>query len=274
MHPRQAWLHPIQPGESSISHGMLATCYAKEPDPNTGGIQRFEPWVSARYQSLIRLAESIRARHHPHELFDLLASELCRVVRFDAIAQFDEAANKVRWRIRGDRCHETGESGNELAKEETIAWWVHHNQQRLLIRHADHDSRFPAAMDQLRAHGLQSVCALPLSTAHRRLGSIAIASEQPDAYSEDDMGFFALAASQIALAMDDALNFQASERAHERLSLLLDLTNTVVSNLDLRDLLRAVAASIRRVMQCDGVGVGLPDEENRLQLYALDYPDG
>jgi formate hydrogenlyase transcriptional activator len=129
-------------------------------------------------------------------------------------------------------------------------------------------------MDQLRSHGLQSVCALPLSTAHRRLGSIAIASEQPDAYSEDDMGFFALAASQIALAMDDALNFQASERAHQRLSLLLDLTNTVVSNLDLRDLLRAIAASIRRVMQCDGVGVGLPDEENHLQLYALDYPDG
>src|SRR5581483_9198452 len=63
-------------------------------------------------------------------------------------------------------------------------------------------------------------------------------------------------------------------RAHERLSLLLDLTNTVVSNLDLRELLRAVAASIRRVMQCDGVGVGLPDAANRLQLYALDYPDG
>jgi formate hydrogenlyase transcriptional activator len=253
---------------------MLAICYAREPDSRTGGIGPFEPAMSARYQSLIRLAESIRARHQPHELFDLLASELCRVVRFDAIAQYDEAANKVRWRIRGDRCHETGEAANELAKEETIAWWVHQNQQRVLIRHTDHDTRFPAAMDQLRAHGLQSVCALPLSTAHRRLGSIVIASERPDAYSEDDMGFFALAASQIALAMDDALNFQASERAHERLALLLDLTNTVVSNLDLRELLRAIAASIRRVMQCDGVGVGLPDAEGRLQLYALDYPDG
>jgi len=253
---------------------MLATCYAREPESKSGGIRPFEPAVSARYQSLIRLAESIRARHHPHELFDLLASELCRVVRFDAIAQFDEAANKVRWRIRGDRCHETSGADGELAKEDTIAWWVHQNQQRVLIRHADRDPRFPAAMDQLRAHGLQSICALPLSTVHRRLGSIAIATEQPDAYSEDDMGFFALAASQIALAMDDSLNFQASRRAHERLSLLLDLTNTVVSNLDLRDLLRAIAASIRRVMQCDGVGVGLPDEENRLQLYALDYPDG
>src|SRR5207248_10858576 len=109
---------------------------------------------------------------------------------------------------------------------------------------------------------------------HRRLGSLVIASERPGAYTEDEMGFFALAASQIALAMDDALNFQASRRAQERLALLLDLTNRVVSNLDLRDLLRTISASIRRVMRCDGVGVGLPDSNNKLQLYALDFPDG
>jgi formate hydrogenlyase transcriptional activator len=233
-----------------------------------------EPVVSARYQSLIRLAEFIRARRTPQEFFDLLACELCRVVRFDAIAQFDDAANKVRWHIRDGYSHESQRVASELPKEQTIAWWVHQQQQALLIANVDRETRFPAAMEQLRAHGMRSVCALPLSTAHRRLGSIMVASASPDAYSGDDMGFFALAASQVALAMDDALNFQASNRAHERLSLLLDLTNSVVSNLDLRDLLRAVAASIRRVMQCDGVGIGLPDAANQLQLYALDYPNG
>ncbi|MGH9667247.1 MAG: sigma 54-interacting transcriptional regulator, partial [Bryobacteraceae bacterium] len=72
----------------------------------------------------------------------------------------------------------------------------------------------------------------------------------------------------------DALNFLASKRAQERLQLLLDLTNQVVSNLELRDLLRAISVSIRRVMQCDGVGVALPDaESNRLRIYALDFPE-
>ena len=47
----------------------------------------------------------------------------------------------------------------------------------------------------------------------------------------------------------------------ERLKLLLDLTNTLVSNLECRDLLRMVSASIRRVMHCDTVGVWLPDGE-------------
>src|ERR1700732_4435020 len=75
--------------------------------------------------------------------------------------------------------------------------------------------------------------------------------------------------------MDDSLNFHSSQRAHNRLELLLDLTNRVVSNLELRDLLREISANIRNVMQCDGVGVTLPDaEDGTLRLYALDFPGG
>jgi formate hydrogenlyase transcriptional activator len=230
--------------------------------------------VAARYRSLIRLAESIRARSDPRELFDLLVSELGRVVQFDAIAQYDEAARKVHWyAIDACRCRASHQH-LDLPEEETLGWWVHRHQQAVLIPQVDRETRFPAVMAQMKEYGLHSVCALPLSTAHRRLGSLVIASERPNAYSEDELGFFALATSQIAVAIDDALNFRASQKAQERLSLLLDLTNSVVSNLDLRELLREVAASIRRVMQCDGVGVGLPDAANRLQLYALDFPDG
>jgi formate hydrogenlyase transcriptional activator len=74
--------------------------------------------------------------------------------------------------------------------------------------------------------------------------------------------------------MDDTINFRASQRSQERLQLLLDLTNRVVSNLNLRELLREISESIRRVMQCEGVGVALPDpEDGRLRIYALDFPN-
>ena len=60
----------------------------------------------------------------------------------------------------------------------------------------------------------------------------------------------------------------------ERLRLLLDLTNAVVSNLTCRDLLRTVSASIRQVMRCDTVGVWLPDvEQVHLRQLALDFPE-
>ena len=51
------------------------------------------------------------------------------------------------------------------------------------------------------------------------------------------------------------------KRAEERLQLLLDVTNQVVSNLQLSDLLGAISSSVRRVMQCDLVSVCFPDSE-------------
>jgi formate hydrogenlyase transcriptional activator len=128
-------------------------------------------------------------------------------------------------------------------------------------------------MDLFRQCGIASLCALPLRTAHRRLGSLMVASSCPFMYTDEEVRFLSLVVDQIALALDDALNFQASKRAQERLELLLDLTNNVVSNLDLCEVLRAASASIRRVMRCDGVGVALPEPgTDRLRLYALDFP--
>ena len=77
------------------------------------------------------------------------------------------------------------------------------------------------------------------------------------------------------------LNFQEApsarpdlQRESDRLKLLLDITNTLVSNLECRDLLRTVSASIRQVMHCDIVGVWLPDAQQiRLRQLAMDFPE-
>jgi formate hydrogenlyase transcriptional activator len=66
--------------------------------------------------------------------------------------------------------------------------------------------------------------------------------------------------------MDDA-------HAHQRLRLLLDLTNRVVTKLNWRDLLQEISANIRQVMQCEAVAVVLPDPEGgELRLYFVDSP--
>jgi len=64
------------------------------------------------------------------------------------------------------------------------------------------------------------------------------------------------------------------KQAEDRLQLLLDVTNQVVSNLQIDDLLRAISASVRRVMQCDVVYVCLPRSDvNRLRVFVLDFPE-
>jgi formate hydrogenlyase transcriptional activator len=156
---------------------------------------------------------------------------------------------------------------SDIPKKETVGWWVDQTQQSVVLRVDDQETRFPTTIQALQRLGLRSLCAVPLSTAHSQLGSLLFASQFLDAYSPEEVRFLSLVAAQIALAMDDAL-------AQQRLKLLLDMTNGVVSKLDLRELLREVSASVRRLMQCDGVGVALSDpDSDQLRVYAFDKPE-
>jgi formate hydrogenlyase transcriptional activator len=88
--------------------------------------------------------------------------------------------------------------------------------------------------------------------------------------------------STSLIVLDDTLNSHESssappelQRESDRLRLLLDMTATLVSTLECRDLLRTVSASIRQVMHCDIVGVWLPDVEHaHLRQLAMDFPGG
>jgi formate hydrogenlyase transcriptional activator len=64
-------------------------------------------------------------------------------------------------------------------------------------------------------------------------------------------------------------------RQNERLNLLLNLTSRITANLDLREVLRAVAANIREVIHADAVGVALHDAASgKFRIFAMDFPHG
>lgn len=66
-----------------------------------------------------------------------------------------------------------------------------------------------------------------------------------------------------------------TRRESERLKLLLDMTNTLISNLKPRDLLRTISASIRECMHSDTVTVWLPDAGRRqMRALTMDFPQG
>src|SRR3989475_433149 len=76
----------------------------------------------------------------------------------------------------------------------------------------------------LAAHGLLSSCAVPLSTPHRALGTLGIASRRAKAYSDDDVHLLTIVADAIAVALDNALSHEQLREKHDRLTLLLELT--------------------------------------------------
>jgi formate hydrogenlyase transcriptional activator len=133
-----------------------------------------------------------------------------------------------------------------------------------------------------REHGNESLCMLPLNTALRRLGILCFARKNQDSFVRSEVDLLALIADYVALAIDDCLNFSHSEAVRfelenerKKLKLVLDLNSSVVSNLEPREVLRAVSPSIRKTMGLDGVALILPDATNRdLQLHALDFLNG
>src|SRR3984957_9421528 len=65
------------------------------------------------------------------------------------------------------------------------------------------------------------------------------------------------------------------QRQNDRLQLLLNLTTRITSTLDLREVLRAIAANIREVMHADAVSVSLPDKASgQSRVVAMDFPHG
>lgn len=156
---------------------------------------------------------------------------------------------------------------------------IYQNQEPLVTSLEARDARFSKFQEILKKYGVRCVCTLPLATAHSKVGTLTFASKTPDVYTAEEVCFLSVVADQIALAFDNALHFDAAQtsqqqllKKNERVGLLLELTNHVVSNLEFRDLLRAVVASTRRFMDCDGVGITLPDSVNtHLRIYALDF---
>jgi formate hydrogenlyase transcriptional activator len=60
----------------------------------------------------------------------------------------------------------------------------------------------------------------------------------------------------------------------DRLSLLLDLNNSIASNLDLRELFRGISSGAKSVMQCDYASVILPEAQGKqLRVYARNFSE-
>lgn len=231
--------------------------------------------LASRFEGFLSVSAVIGTHHDVEGLISALVTELFRVVAFDVIemSRLEEATNRVDWHLyRSGGGIEHGTSDG--TKEETLSAWMCQRQKPLIIPFLDREILLHGKIKGLAEDGIRSLCAFPLICAHQRIGCLFIGSKQPEAYSDDEVLFLSLIADMIASAIAGAMNLEALKKTQadlqgekDRLQLLLELNNQVVSNLELRTLLRTVSASVRRVMLCDAVGVHLPDSESKqLQL--------
>jgi formate hydrogenlyase transcriptional activator len=234
-------------------------------------------------QALLEVAESIAAHRDLAGLFHDLAERLHRLVSFEflSLVLHDPVRKVMRLHILESSVPTTIQLGNELPVAESPGGWAWETQQPLVVNDLDQELRFPQIMSILRQHGVKSLCVLPLTTAQRRLGAMAFGGAQCCVYDEDQLRFLEQAAKQVAVAVDNVLNYQDAQayqrqlaRERDHLRLLLDVNNTVVSNLEPRQLFEAISACVRRVLSSDYTSVALYEKETGLmRLWVTDFPE-
>jgi formate hydrogenlyase transcriptional activator len=152
-----------------------------------------------------------------------------------------------------------------------------------VLRHRPDFDEFPAPiMKEAYAKGLKSGCAVPLLCHDKIVGSMMLASLRESAFTEDDADLLTQIGVQVAIAVDNALNFQSARQAEQeakrerdRSRLLLDVNNAVTSQLDLSTLLKSISRSLGNIMHHDSAFLGLctPDgtmfQAQALELGAL-----
>ena len=166
----------------------------------------------------------------------------------------------------------------DLPLDESPSGWVFLNQQKLVISDVAQETRWPKVLDLLRKREIRSCCWLPLTTAQHRLGALGFGYVDSERTIADQLDLMQQVAAQVAVAVDNALNYESAQkyqeqlgRERDRLQVLLEITNALVSELSSRELFSSISASLRRIVHHEFASLALHHAgDDHMTLRALD----
>src|SRR5215470_6068406 len=256
---------------------------AKLPDGSTEIVSPSPLAEPARqFEALLEVSETIAQQRDLKALFHELSERLRAVLQFDFLGLILHDASRGTMRLHVLEAQEPikKEAPEDIPAANSPSGWVFENQQPFLTQDSSKDPRYPEFMQRLREVGAHSVAILPLTTAHHRLGTMVFGRYVPQGISEAEIQFMKRAAAQVAVAVDNALNFEAAEayqkqlaRERDRLQVLLDINNLLVSTRDPAAVFKGIVSSLKPVLQHDYTSLALLDAASGLlKIHALDLP--
>ncbi len=230
-----------------------------------------------RYHSLLEVSEAIAAHRDLTNLLQELAQRLPRIVPFNFIglALYQPDRDTIQDYIIQANIPADIQGGKEWALDAHPSGWVWQAQQPLIISDLTQDSRFPTVLPLMLEDGVQSLCTVPLTTALRRLGSLDFASVEKGTYQDSELTFLLQVAKQVAVAVDNVLHQEELGRERDRLQVLLEVNNAVVSKRELGALFATMVSSLRRVLLHEATSLYLYNSDAKnFHRHVLDFPSG
>jgi formate hydrogenlyase transcriptional activator len=242
--------------------------------PRSSEVRDAEPDEDERACAIFEVIEAIVSHRTLPELIDEVAARLSKTVGCESVILMllDAEEKALRVHLLGGR--PTGLTGTEREHdlEGSVLAEVLSDGKPLLVpstRAAAHECR---TLDLLAANGLASVWYFPLRTPRRKLGLLGFCGTREGTPSESDQDLLQRVTNQVALAVENALNHESFTSERDRLKLLLDVNAAVVSHLDLKSLLEAIAGCLKRLLRYEYTSLSLREPgSDKLRIHAFDH---
>ena len=229
-----------------------------------------------RLRLLLEINNAVVTNLDLREVLHAISETLQQVVPHDftALAIYDEEKHELRAHSVESAGKAALAEGMPLPMEGTFAGVAIKSRQTLLRKTIDFEEfHAPIVRQGVEMLGLRSVCVVPLILQGRILGAVTLSSKTESAFCEEDALLMEQIAVQLAIAVDNAVNFERAEGERDRRQLLLEVSNAVVSNLSLRELLVAVSGWLRKFFDHDFASMIISDEDTGLlRVHALNAP--
>ena len=236
-----------------------------------------------RTHLLLRLTNAVTSERHLPDLLNTISTLLRETIphHYASLSVWDDAAQGLRrWAAVQPANVEPIPEGALLGADEP-PWLAFNSGDVIEIRKEALDTLRTEVTGALVARGLQSGVCLPLKTKRGKYGVLNVGSPQRDAFPVGEIMLLWQIARQLAVAIENALVFDRAEQYRleasadrDRFKLLLDVNNTLVSQLDAHALWLSMFETVRQTLDHDYASlITFEAGRHELRLEAATYYD-
>ena len=172
-----------------------------------------------RVRILLEVNNSIITKLSQGELLRAVCAALQGVLPFNrsAITLYVPERDTLRIFAQNDEyASEFFSIGRELDRRDSHAGWAFDQQRPLVRRNLDRESE--SSTERLLAEqGVRSICVAPLIIAGKSMGTLNLASNKADEYSDADGELLQEVANQVALAVENMKAYEEIRALHAKL---------------------------------------------------------
>ena len=233
-------------------------------------------------EALLDVSRTIAQHRDLKALFHELSERLHTVLPFDffTLVLHDPVRNTMRLHVFEARDSSQVKNPEELPIDSSPSGWVWQNQKPFVSLDILAETRYPNFIRNLQEARVRTIVILPLTTALHRLGTLGFGHYAPHGVTDAEIIFMKRVAAQVAVAVDNAINFESAQayqkqlaRERDRLQVLLQINNVLGSTRDITALFQGIVSSLKPVVQHDYTSLALMDQTSGLlKIHALDVP--